>query len=153
MCGRPGENARPDCRWRLSAGAGMARFVTPLSEGRSLAGGCSRRWRGGRYRGRPTSGLLQPGAVTSRTGCPAMLTGRGRASAIIPDWPHPAIAALEPGRTSWTTLPAAVRLGLEDETAVTAAQVSEIVARLAAAGHWSADDSPMLVGSDVTRLA
>ena len=52
----------------------------------------------------------------------------------------------------------AVRLGPDDdETAVTAAQVREVVARLIAAGHWREGDPDILVvfdaGYDVTRLA
>jgi len=68
------------------------------------------------------------------------------------------IAALEPGRTSWTAVLDAVRLGPDDdETAVTAVQVRDVVTRLIAAGHWRADDPAILVifdaGYDVTRLA
>ena len=52
----------------------------------------------------------------------------------------------------------AVRLGPDDdETAVTAAQVREVVGRLAAAGHWREGDPAILVvfdaGYDVTRLS
>ncbi|MHB1818738.1 MAG: transposase [Streptosporangiaceae bacterium] len=69
-----------------------------------------------------------------------------------------AFAALEPGRSSWTALLDAVRLGPEDdETAVTAAQVREVVTRLIEAQHWREGDPPILVifdaGYDVTRLA
>jgi hypothetical protein len=47
------------------------------------------------------------------------------------------IAACERGRTSWTAALDAVRLGPDDdETAVTAAQVREVVTRLTEAGHW-----------------
>ena len=46
------------------------------------------------------------------------------------------IAALEPGRTSWTAVLDAVRLGPDDDEAeVTAAQVRDVVTRLIAAGH------------------
>ena len=56
---------------------------------------------------------------------------------MIPGWPYSVVAALEPGRTSWTAVLDAVRLGPEDdETAVTAAQVRDVVTRLIAAGHW-----------------
>jgi len=77
---------------------------------------------------------------------------------MIPGWPYSVIAALEPGRTSWTAVLDAVRLGPDDdETEVTAAQVREVVGRLAAAGHWRDGDLPVLVvfdaGYDVTRLA
>ena len=68
------------------------------------------------------------------------------------------IAALEPGRTSWTAVLDAVRLGPEDdETAVTAAQVRDVVTRLIEAGHWREGDPAILVvfdaGYDVTRLS
>jgi len=68
------------------------------------------------------------------------------------------VAALEPGRTSWTAVLDAVRLGPDDdETEVTAAQVREVVTRLIEAGHWREGDRRILVvfdaGYDVTRLA
>ncbi len=68
------------------------------------------------------------------------------------------IAALESGRTSWTAVLDAVRLGPDDdETAVTAVQVREVVTRLIEAGHWTEGDPGILVifdaGYDVTRLA
>ena len=52
----------------------------------------------------------------------------------------------------------AVRLGPDDdETAVTAAQVREVITRLIEAGHWREGDPAILVifdaGYDVTRLA
>jgi hypothetical protein len=52
--------------------------------------------------------------------------GRGRGQAqLIPGWPYSVIAALEPGRTSWTAVLDAVRLGPDDdETAVTAADIT-----------------------------
>jgi len=68
------------------------------------------------------------------------------------------IAALEPGRTSWTAVLDAVRLGPnDDEAEVTAAQVRSVVNRLTEAGHWRAGDPRILVifdaGYDVPRLA
>jgi hypothetical protein len=77
---------------------------------------------------------------------------------MIPGWPYSLIAALEPGRTSWTAVLDAVRLGPDDdEAAVTAAQVRDVVTRLAGAGHWREGDPAILVifdaGYDVTRLA
>src|ERR1700750_1696154 len=76
---------------------------------------------------------------------------------MIPGWPYSVIAALEPGRTSWTAVLDAVRLGPDDdETEVTAVQVREVVGRLIAAGHWREGDLPVLIvfdaGYDVTRL-
>jgi hypothetical protein len=77
---------------------------------------------------------------------------------MIPGWPYSVIAALEPGRTSWTAVLDAVRLGPDDdETEVTAVQVREVVTRLAGAGHWREGDPAILVvfdaGYDVTRLS
>src|SRR5258708_31021807 len=77
---------------------------------------------------------------------------------MIPGWPYPVVAALEPGRTSWTAVLDAVRLGPDDdETEVTAAQVRDVITRLTAAGHWREGDPAILVvfdaGYDVTRLA
>jgi len=55
---------------------------------------------------------------------------------MIPGWPYSVVAALETGRTSWTAVLDAVRLGpADDETEVTAAQVRGAVDRLAAAGQ------------------
>jgi DDE superfamily endonuclease len=85
--------------------------------------------------------------------------GRGKGQAqMIPGWPYSFVAALEPGRTSWTAVLDAVRLGPDDdETEVTAVQVREVVTRMIAAGHWRAGDPDMLIvsdaGYDVTRLA
>ena len=77
---------------------------------------------------------------------------------MIPGWPYSLVAALEPGRTSWTLPLDAVRLGpADDATEVTAAQVREVVDRIIAAGHWHAGDPDVLVvfdsGYDLTRLA
>jgi len=76
----------------------------------------------------------------------------------IPGWPYSFVAALESGRTSWTGLLDAVRLGPEDDaTAVTADQLREVTGRLIEAGHWQAGDPDILLvmdaGYDVTRLA
>src|SRR5260221_1231107 len=77
---------------------------------------------------------------------------------MIPGWPYSVVAALEPGRTSWTAPLDAVRLGPEDdETQVTASQVRGVVTRLAEAGQWRDGDPDILIvfdaGYDVTRLA
>ncbi len=77
---------------------------------------------------------------------------------MIPGWPYPVIAALERGRTSWTAVLDAVRPGPgDDETAVTAAQVRDVITRLTGAGHWPEGDPAILVifdaGYDVTRLS
>jgi hypothetical protein len=77
---------------------------------------------------------------------------------MIPGWPYSVVAALEPGRTSWTAVLDAVRLGPDDdEAAVTAAQVRDVITRLIEAGHWREGDPAILVvsgaGYDVTRLS
>jgi hypothetical protein len=105
------------------------------------------------------SNWLRPGAVTSpgRLFCHVYGRGRGQAQ-MIPGWPYSVIAALEPGRTSWTAVLDAIRLGPDDdEAAVTAAQVRDVITRLAGAGHWREGDPPILVifdaGYDPMRLA
>ena len=105
------------------------------------------------------SNWLRPGAATSPERLFCHVYGRGKGQAqMIPGWPYSVVAALEPGRTSWTAVLDAVRLGPDDdETEVTAAQVRDVVARLIAAGHWREGDPHILVvfdaGYDVTRLA
>jgi DDE superfamily endonuclease len=105
------------------------------------------------------SNWLRPGAATSPERLFCHVYGRGKGQAqMIPGWPYSVIAALEPGRTSWTAVLDAVRLGPgDDETAVTAAQVRDVITRLIAAGHWREGDPAILVifdaGYDVTRLA
>src|SRR5436309_10771707 len=105
------------------------------------------------------SNWLRPGAATSpgRLFCHVYGRGKGQAQ-MIPGWPYSVVAALEPGRTSWTAVLDAIRLGPDDDEAeVTAAQVRDVVARLVAAGHWREGDPAVLVifdaGYDVTRLA
>jgi hypothetical protein len=105
------------------------------------------------------SSWLRPGAATSpgRLFCHVYGRGKGQAQ-MIPGWPYSVIAALEPGRTSWTAVLDAVRLGPgDDEAAVTAAQVRDVITRLTEAGHWREGDPAVLVivdaGYDVPRLA
>ena len=105
------------------------------------------------------SNWLRPGAATSPDRLFCHVYGRGKGQAqMIPGWPYSVVAALEPGRTSWTAVLDAVRLGPgDDPTGVTAAQVRDVVTRLVAAGHWREGDPAILVvfdaGYDVTRLA
>jgi hypothetical protein len=105
------------------------------------------------------SNWLRPGAATSPERLFCHVYGRGKGQAqMIPGWPYSVIAALEPGRTSWTAVLDAIRLGPDDdETEVTAAQVRDVISRLVAAGHWREGDPAILVvfdaGYDVTRLA
>jgi hypothetical protein len=102
---------------------------------------------------------LRPGAPTSPERLFCHVYGRAKGQAqMIPGWPYSVIAALEPGRTSWTAVLDAVRLGPgDDEAALTAGQVRDVVTRLIAAGHWRAGDPAILIifdaGYDVPRLA
>ena len=85
-------------------------------------------WPDGRIRlAVDVSNWLRPDAATSpgRLFCHCYGRGKGNAQ-MIPGWPYSLVAALEPGRTSWTLPLDAVRLGPDDDlTAVTAAQVRE----------------------------
>ncbi len=117
-------------------------------------------WADGRIRlAADVSNWLRPDAVTSPERLFCHCCGRGKSSAqMIPGWPYSFIAALEPGRTSWTAVLDAVRLGpADDETDVTAGQVREVISRLVKAGQWREGDPRILVvfdaGYDVTRLA
>lgn len=105
------------------------------------------------------SAWLRPDAVTSpdRLFCHVYGRGRGR-DQFIPGWPYSFVAALEPGRTSWTQVLDAVRLGPDDDVAeVTAVQVRAVVQRLITAGQWRHGDPDALVvfdaGYDLARLA
>jgi len=117
-------------------------------------------WDDGRIRlAADVSNWLRPDAATSpeRLFCHCYARGKGNAQ-LIPGWPYSFIAALEPGRTSWTLPLDAVRLGpADDATAVTAAQIRGVVARITAAGHWHQGDPDILIvfdsGYDLTRLA
>jgi DDE superfamily endonuclease len=127
---------------------------------RALAGLPLPAWPDGRIRlAADVSNWLRPGAATSPERLFCHVYGRGKGQAqMIPGWPYSVVAALEPGRTSWTLPLDAVRLGPDDdETEVTAAQVRDVVTRLAGAGHWRQGDPAILVvfdaGYDVTRLA
>jgi hypothetical protein len=117
-------------------------------------------WEDGRIRlACDVSNWLRPDAETSpeRLFCHTYARGKGNAQ-LIPGWPYSWVAALEPGRTSWTLPLDAVRLGREDDaTAVTAAQLRDVIARLMAAGHWREGDPDVIIvldaGYDLTRLA
>ena len=104
-------------------------------------------WPDGRIRlAADVSNWLRPGAITSPERLFCHVYGRGKGQAqMIPGWPYSFVAALEPGRTSWTSVLDAVRLGPDDdETEVTATQVRQVVARLIDAGHWRQGDPDML---------
>jgi DDE superfamily endonuclease len=102
---------------------------------------------------------LRSDAPTSAQRLFCHVHGRGRNQAqLIPGWPYSFVAALEPGRTSWTALLDAVRLGpADDATTVTADQLRGVVQRLIMAGHWQPGDPRILIvtdaGYDITRLA
>jgi DDE superfamily endonuclease len=127
---------------------------------RSLAGLPLPAWDDGRIRlAADVSNWLRPDAEASpdRLFCHCYARGKGNAQ-LIPGWPYSLVAALEPGRTSWTLPLDAVRLGpADDATEVTAAQVRQVVARIIEAGHWHGGDPDILVvfdaGYDLTRLA
>jgi DDE superfamily endonuclease len=124
---------------------------------RSLAALPFPAWADGRIRlTADVSNWLRPDAETSpdRLFCHTYARGKGNAQ-LIPGWPYSFVAALEPGRTSWTLLLDAVRLGpADDATEVTA---GEVAARIIDAGHWRDGDPDILVifdsGYDLTRLA
>jgi len=102
---------------------------------------------------------LRPDAPASAERFFCHVYGRGKGSAqMTPGWPYSFVAALETGRTSWTAVLDVIRLGpADDATAVTAAQLREVIDRLIAAGQWSAGDPEILIvadaGYDITRLA
>ena len=118
------------------------------------------RWDDGRIRlDADVSNWLRPEAATcpDRLFCHCYARGKGNAQ-MIPGWPYSFVAALEPGRTSWTLPLDAVRLGpADDATAVTAAQIREVTERIIAAGHWRDGDPDILAvfdaGYDLTRLS
>jgi hypothetical protein len=105
------------------------------------------------------SNWLRPEAATSPDRLFCHVYGRGKGQAqMIPGWPYSVIAALEPGRTSWTAVLDAVRLGPDDDDiAVTAAQARDVITRLIEAGHWHPGDPDILIvfdaGYDAARLA
>jgi hypothetical protein len=95
-------------------------------------------WPDGRIRlGVDVSNWLRPDAETSPERMFCHVYGRGKGNAqMIPGWPYSVVAALEPGRTSWTAVLDAVRLRpTDDQTEVTAAQVRDVAERLITAGQ------------------
>jgi hypothetical protein len=102
---------------------------------------------------------LRPDANTSprRSFCHTYGRGKGE-HRMIPGWPYSLVAALEPGRTSWTAVLDAIRLPPgADLAAMTTTQIRDVVQRLIAAGHWSQGDPEVLVvldaGYDTPRIA
>ena len=80
---------------------------------------------------------LRPDAETSPARLFCHVHGRAKGTAqMIPGWPYSVVAALGTGRSSWTAVLDAARLGpTDDATAVTAAQLRQTVDRLREAGH------------------
>jgi DDE superfamily endonuclease len=102
---------------------------------------------------------LRPDAPTSAARSFCHTYGRGKDQHLmIPGWPYSIIAALEPGRTSWTALLDAARLTPgADVAATTAGQVRTVLERLIRTGQWAEGDQDILLivdaGYDVPRLA
>jgi hypothetical protein len=102
---------------------------------------------------------LRPDAETSAARLFCHVHGRAKGNAqMIPGWPYSVVAALGSGRSSWTAVLDAVRLGpTDDATVVTAAQLRQTVDRVRAAGHWHSGDPVIWImldsGYDVTRLS
>jgi hypothetical protein len=126
----------------------------------SLAGLPLPAWPDGRIRlAVDVSAWLRPDAGTSPERMFCHVHGRGKnAGQVVPGWPYSVVAALGPGASSWVLPLDAVRLGPgDDDLAVTAAQLREVVMRLAAAGRWQDGDPAIVIAMDsgynVTRLA
>jgi hypothetical protein len=149
-------------------GRGHGALYDAVNEGRvefarlraAVAGLPLPEWGDGRIRlAVDVSNWLRPEAEASPERLFCHVHGRGRnAAQVIPGWPYSVVAALGPGRSSWTRLLDAVRLGPGDDDAeVTAAQLREVMGRLAAAGHWKPGNPAVLIAMDagynVTRLA
>ncbi|MEU2249086.1 transposase [Streptomyces sp. NPDC019224] len=102
---------------------------------------------------------LRPDADTSPERRFCHVSGYGaNTGQNVPGRPYSFVAAVEPGRTSWTTVLDAVRVRPGDDlTELTADQIREVHARLTRSGHLDQDDPELLVvldsGYDATRLA
>ena len=127
---------------------------------RAVAGLALPQWEDGRIRlAADVCNWLRPDAEASPERLFCHVRGRGRnAGQVVPGWPYSFVAALGPGRSSWTLPLDAVRLGPgDDATEVTAAQLREVVARLIAAGHWKPGDQRIIIvmdaGYSAARLA
>jgi hypothetical protein len=93
---------------------------------------------------------LRPDANTSpdRLFCHTYARGKGQAQ-MIPGWPYSFVAALEPGRTSWTALLDVTRVRpSDDHTTLAATQLRAVVDRLITAGHWREGDSEIWIIGD-----
>jgi DDE superfamily endonuclease len=128
-----------------AGGVGIGR-LRPLLAGVELPA-----WPGGGIRlAADVCSWLRPDAQTSpeRLFCP--VRGRGKnAKQMVAGWPYSFVAAVGPGRSSWTVLLDAVRLGPADDVMeVTAAQLREVVQRLIAAGQWHEGDPAIVISLD-----
>ena len=92
------------------------------------------------------SALAAPGrGRPARNGCSATSTGGAGARADDPGLALLVRRRAGAGRTSWTAVLDVIRLGpADDATAVTAAQIREVVDRLIAAGQWRPGDPEIL---------
>ncbi|WNV84744.1 NF041680 family putative transposase [Umezawaea sp. Da 62-37] len=102
---------------------------------------------------------LRPDANTSpdRLFCHTYARGKGQAQ-MIPGWPYSFVAALEPGRTSWTAMLDVLRVRpSDDHTDLAATQLRTVVDALITAGHWREGDPEIWIigdsGYDGPRLA
>jgi hypothetical protein len=102
---------------------------------------------------------LRPDANTSpeRLFCHTYARGRGQAQ-MIPGWPYSFVAALEPGRTSWTAMLDVTRVRpTDDHTDLAATQLRTVIEALITAGHWHEGDPEIWIigdsGYDGPRLA
>jgi DDE superfamily endonuclease len=128
---------------------------------RALAGLPLPAWDDGRIRlAVDVSHWLRPGARASPERLLCAVKGRGKNAAAqpVPGWPYSFVAALGPGRSSWTLPLDVARLGPDDdECLVTAAQLRDVVTRLTAAGQWEPGDPEIIIAADAgynaTRLA
>jgi hypothetical protein len=105
------------------------------------------------------SNWLRPDANTSpdRLFCHTYGRGKGQAQ-MIPGWPYSFVAALQPGRSSWTAILDVQRVRPDDEdTTLAAGQLRAVVERLIAVGHWTEGDPEIWIvgdtGYDGPRLA
>ncbi|MGO1052907.1 transposase [Crossiella sp. CA198] len=102
---------------------------------------------------------LRPDANTSpeRLFCHTYARGKGQAQ-MVPGWPYSFMAALEPGRTSWTALLDVVRMRpSDDHTDLAATHLRAVVDTLITAEHWREGDPAIWIvgdsGYDGPRLA
>jgi hypothetical protein len=102
---------------------------------------------------------LRPDAATSpeRLFCHTYGRGKGQAQ-MIPGWPYSFVAALEPGRSSWTAMLDVIRMRpTDDHTDLAATQLRTVVTGLITAGQWHEGDPEIWIigdsGYDGPRLA